>query len=37
MFTKKIEEQEMAARFGDAYRDYAARVPPWIPRFRSID
>lgn len=26
------EEQLLAARLGDAYREYAARVPRWIPR-----
>jgi protein-S-isoprenylcysteine O-methyltransferase Ste14 len=27
------EEQELRARFGDAYRDYEQRVPRLIPRF----
>ena len=26
------EERTLEARFGDAYRAYAARVPRWIPR-----
>lgn len=26
------EEQLLAARFGDSYREYAARVPRWVPR-----
>ena len=25
------EEQLLAARFGDSYREYAARVPRWVP------
>ena len=29
------EESLLMARLGDAYRDYAARVPRWIPRFAS--
>ena len=27
-----IEEPGLVARFGQAYRDYAAHVPRWIPR-----
>jgi protein-S-isoprenylcysteine O-methyltransferase Ste14 len=27
-----LEERELRERFGDAYRDYAARVPRYIPR-----
>lgn len=30
------EEREMEARFGQAYRDYTARVPAFIPRRRSL-
>lgn len=30
-----LEERELLARFGEAYRNYAARVPRYIPRFRS--
>jgi protein-S-isoprenylcysteine O-methyltransferase Ste14 len=29
------EEADMEAQFGDAYRAYAARVPRFVPRFRS--
>jgi protein-S-isoprenylcysteine O-methyltransferase Ste14 len=28
----KREEREMLARFGEAYRHYAARVPAYVPR-----
>jgi protein-S-isoprenylcysteine O-methyltransferase Ste14 len=27
----RMEERELSARFGDAYRDYAARVPRFLP------
>ena len=27
-----LEERELEDRFGDAYRDYAARVPRYFPR-----
>jgi protein-S-isoprenylcysteine O-methyltransferase Ste14 len=30
-----LEERELVERFGEAYRDYAARVPRYIPRLRS--
>jgi len=30
-----IEERELAERFGDAYREYAARVPRYLPRSLS--
>jgi protein-S-isoprenylcysteine O-methyltransferase Ste14 len=30
-----LEERELLDRFGDAYREYAHRVPRYIPRFRS--
>jgi protein-S-isoprenylcysteine O-methyltransferase Ste14 len=26
-----IEEKELEARFGDAYRVYTERVPRWVP------
>jgi len=29
-----IEEKDLEKRFGDAYRQYRANVPRWIPRFR---
>lgn len=29
-----LEEPGLERRFGDAYRDYRARVPRWIPRLR---
>ena len=29
-----LEERELRERFGEAYRDYAARVPRYIPRLR---
>ena len=29
-----LEERELRERFGEAYREYAARVPRYIPRFR---
>ncbi|NKB87666.1 MAG: hypothetical protein GKS06_05545 [Acidobacteria bacterium] len=28
-----LEERELRERFGDDYRDYAARVPRFVPRF----
>ena len=30
-----LEERELVERFGAAYRDYATRVPRYIPRLRS--
>jgi protein-S-isoprenylcysteine O-methyltransferase Ste14 len=27
-----LEERELEERFGDAWRDYAARVPRYVPR-----
>jgi protein-S-isoprenylcysteine O-methyltransferase Ste14 len=30
----RVEEPLLEKRFGQAYRDYCARVPRWIPRFR---
>jgi hypothetical protein len=32
--TMRAEERELAARYGDAYADYAARVPAFWPRWR---
>lgn len=29
-----VEEKELEARFGDAYREYRRHVPRWIPRRR---
>jgi protein-S-isoprenylcysteine O-methyltransferase Ste14 len=31
---KRVEEPELARRFGTAYADYRARVPMFIPRLR---
>jgi protein-S-isoprenylcysteine O-methyltransferase Ste14 len=31
-----LEERELSARFGAAYRDYCARVPRFIPRIRAL-
>ena len=31
----RSEEREVAARFGETYARYAARVPAWLPRFGS--
>src|SRR6185295_14243924 len=31
----KAEEDELAARYGLAFREYAARVPLFLPSFRS--
>lgn len=28
----RLEERELVARFGDAYRDYSTRVPRFVPR-----
>jgi len=30
-----LEERELVERFGEAYRDYAARVPRYIPRLKN--
>jgi protein-S-isoprenylcysteine O-methyltransferase Ste14 len=30
------EERLLASRLGDGYRDYAARVPRWLPRVHKI-
>jgi protein-S-isoprenylcysteine O-methyltransferase Ste14 len=32
-----VEEPALERRFGDAYRDYMANVPRWIPRRRPWD
>jgi len=31
LFTHSYEEPVLLARYGDNYRDYCARVPPWLP------
>ncbi|WP_265522855.1 methyltransferase family protein [Oerskovia flava] len=31
----RAEEGALAERFGDEYRDYAARTPRWLPRVRA--
>jgi hypothetical protein len=33
--TMRAEERELAARYGDAFADYAARVPAFWPRWRA--
>jgi len=30
------EEQLLTARLGDAYREYTARVPRWLPMYTAI-
>jgi protein-S-isoprenylcysteine O-methyltransferase Ste14 len=30
-----VEEKGMEKRFGDAYREYKAHVPRWLPRFHA--
>jgi protein-S-isoprenylcysteine O-methyltransferase Ste14 len=30
-----LEERELVERFGEAYRDYAARVPRYMPRLKN--
>lgn len=30
-----VEEPELRRRFGQAYADYCARVPRWLPRLRG--
>jgi methanethiol S-methyltransferase len=32
----RTEEQEAIATFGDAYRNYAARVPAFVPRLQKL-
>jgi protein-S-isoprenylcysteine O-methyltransferase Ste14 len=32
-FVRPVEEADLAAKFGDEYRDYRTRVRCWIPRF----
>ncbi len=36
LYIKKIEERELAARFGDAYLHYKKTTPFLFPRFKSI-
>jgi protein-S-isoprenylcysteine O-methyltransferase Ste14 len=31
----RVEEPELAARFGAAYTEYLRRVPRWVPRRRG--
>lgn len=35
VYAVKVEEKELEIRFGQAYLDYAARVPRWIPRCKA--
>lgn len=30
-----VEERGLVKRFGDDYREYAANVPRWVPRYRA--
>lgn len=34
IYLPRVEEQGLERRFGEAYRQYKAHVPPWIPRTR---
>jgi protein-S-isoprenylcysteine O-methyltransferase Ste14 len=36
-YLKKVEEKELEMRFGQAYLDYKARTPFWIPKFRKTN
>jgi protein-S-isoprenylcysteine O-methyltransferase Ste14 len=36
LYIRLHEEPGLAARFGDRYRDYCARVPRWWPRLRAL-
>ncbi len=33
LFVVFVEEPQLEKRYGDAYREYQARVPRWLPRF----
>jgi len=33
----KIEERETEERFGEKYREYAARTPAFVPRVGSME
>jgi len=33
-FMIRIEDRELEARFGEAYREYRARVPAVVPRLK---
>lgn len=35
-WTVAFEESELRAAFGDAFEDYARRVPRWLPRARRV-
>ncbi len=35
-YVKKVEEQELEARFGQAYVDYKAQTPFLFPRIRTV-
>jgi protein-S-isoprenylcysteine O-methyltransferase Ste14 len=35
LYLKKVEEKELEMRFGQAYLEYKARTPFWIPKFRK--
>ena len=34
LWVVRVEEPELAARFGTAYAEYCRRVPRWVPSFR---
>ena len=35
LWVVRVEEPELAARFGAAYTEYLRRVPRWVPRRRG--